>query len=136
MDSQVNFTQVENSLGRCINHGDLFGCFYQNLVNSHPAIRHGLFGMEASKRKDALRNTINLAIMYAEENPIGKNGIGRICSSHSQGKIGFHAGLAHHWLDSFIASLREVDPDFDVGLETQWRAILKPCLDRLHDGAS
>ncbi|MDX1250901.1 MAG: globin [Gammaproteobacteria bacterium] len=130
-----DFTKTKLSLGRCINSGkDLFERFYEIFLDSHPAIRPRFVKTDMQAQKALLKNGINLAIMFAEGNPVGSGGISRIRESHSKKKINIDPGLYSCWLDSFIKAVSEVDPQFNPELEKEWREMLQITVNHIAGG--
>ncbi|MBI2778537.1 MAG: globin [Gammaproteobacteria bacterium] len=130
-----NFTQAKTSLGRCINSGnDLFGKFYDIFLVSHPSISPRFANTDMSAQKALLKNGINLAIMYAEGNPIGASGISRIRDTHSATKMNIEPGQYSYWLDSFIKAVSETDPQFGPEIEKEWRELLQMTINHITSG--
>ncbi len=53
-------------------------------LESHPDIKPRFAHTDFDAQKHLLRQSINLAMLFANENPVGKKGINRIRQSHSQ----------------------------------------------------
>jgi len=113
------FSPTEDSLGRCLNHGDLFGRFYEIFTASNPEIARKFENSDIKKQKDLLQYGIILANMFYNDNPIGINGIKRIRESHSRSKLDIKPSLYKYFLDSFIRAASELDPKFDDETEKE-----------------
>lgn len=125
---------AKDSLGRCLNHGDLFGRFYEIFIASHAAVATRFRDTDMEKQKDLLKNGINLAIMFADGNPVGENGINRIRHTHSRTQLDIDPGLYDLWLDGFLQAVSEIDPHFDADIEQDWRVLLQKTIDHIRGG--
>lgn len=128
------FSPTEDSLGRCLNHGDPFGRFYKIFTASNPKIAMKFKNTDMKKQKDLLQHGIILANMFYNDNPVGKNGIKRIRETHSQSRLDINPSLYTIWLDSFIKTVSEFDPKFDEEIEKEWRKVLQKTIDYIIEG--
>jgi hemoglobin-like flavoprotein len=128
------YEQAKDSLGRCLNHGGLISRFYALFVQQHPDIAEKFTHTDMSKQESLLMNGINLSIMFAEDNPIGLNGIQRIRKSHCRDGLDIRPEFFPIWLESFIQALAETDRHFGPVVEKEWREILQKTIDYITDG--
>lgn len=132
------YEQAKDSLGRCLNHGGLISRFYELLVQQHPEIAEKFAHTDMSKQAALLKNGINLAIMFAEDNPIGINAIHRLRHTHSRAQLDINPVLYPLWLESFIQAVTETDQHFGPVVEKEWREIIQKTIDCIvsgYDGA-
>ena len=129
----IMYEHAKDSLGRCLNHGGLLKRFYE-LFHKYPEVAEKFRNRDMGIQDGALRNGINLAIMFAEGNPIGKNGIHRIRKSHCRDELDIKPYMYPLWLDSFIEAVSEIDPNFDDEIEREWRSLLQKTIDYIVEG--
>lgn len=128
------FKLAKESIGHCINIGDLFGRFYEIFLASHPAIEEKFENTDMQKQKNLLKNGVNLAIMFAEGNPIGENAMARLRVSHNKHNLNIHPRFYSYWLDSFIKAMSELDDQFNEETERQVRKLLLISIDYIIAG--
>ncbi len=127
-------TAVQQSYGRSQIKSGLMDRFYDIFLASHPDIGPRFEGTNMAQQKGLLRQGLNLAIMFASDNPVGQGGIARIRASHSKTKLNIPPTLYRYWLDSFVKAVSEFDPQFTAELERQWRAVLQKSIDFISEG--
>lgn len=71
-------------------------------------------------QKRLLRQGVNLAIMFANDSAVGKNGIERKRKSHSKLSLNIPPDLYPHWKNNFIQAACEFSPEFSDELKKQW----------------
>ena len=125
---------VKESFVRCMIHGDIVGRFYDIFLESHPDIKSRFANTDFNSQKQLLRQGINLAVMFADDNDIGKKGINRIRNSHSKSGLNIPPDLYPYWKKSFIQAASEYDQEFSVELESQWNSILQKTIDHVIAG--
>ncbi len=130
----MDYKNVRTSMGRAITHGDLFGRFYDIFLESHTKIKPMFVNTDMEAQKGLLRQGVNLALMYAEGRAIGKSAMDRLRHSHSKGNISVDPSMYRYWLDSFMKALAEFDPEFDNGLDKEWRDALTKAIDHIAGG--
>ena len=128
------FPDVAQSFGRANMSGTLFDTFYDIFLQSHPDITPRFKDTDFTEQKKLLRKGINLALMFAEGQPVGESGIGRIRESHSIDRLNVPPHLYPFWLNSFVKAVARHDPDFTPELEKRWREALQIAIDHIVDG--
>ncbi len=126
--------EVKQSLVRCMITGDVIGRFYEIFLDSHPDIKPRFANTEFDTQKQLLRQSVNLAIMFANENDVGKKGIGRIRKSHNKSSLNIPPELYPYWKKSFIQAASEFDLEFSDELKQQWDSVLQKTIDFVIDG--
>jgi hemoglobin-like flavoprotein len=137
MDNAANpnrFAKAKASFGRCINKGDLIGRFYTIFMASDPGVAAKFSDTDMDKQKKLLMQSINLAIMFSEGNPMGKHGIERIRRTHSKSQLNIHPEYYKLWLDSFLKAINECDLQIDEETNHQWREMLQLTIDYVTAG--
>ena len=123
------YTRVRESLGRCVLNGDVFQDFYNRFLQSHIEIRPKFRNTDFAKQKHLLHDGINLAIMFGEGNPVGRNGIECIAETHGKASLNINPHLYSYWLESFIEAVEAFDPEFCLELEDEWREVLSKAIE-------
>ena len=129
-----NSESVKLSFARCIIKGDVVGRFYEIFLDSHPDIKPRFAKTDFDSQKQLLRQSVNLAIMFANDHPVAINGINRIRQSHSQSGMNIPPDLYHYWKKSFIQAATEFDPEFSDKLNRQWDSVLQKTIDFIIEG--
>ena len=114
--------------------GDVMGKFYDVFLDSHSDIKPRFANTDFDAQKRLLRQSINLAIMFANDNPVGKKGIERIRNSHRKARLNILPELYPYWKKSFIQVVDEFDPEFSDELKKQWDTVLQKTIDYVVDG--
>ena len=128
------YEHAKDSLGRCLNHGSLFKRFYELFIQQNSEIAEKFRDTNMHAQEGVLKNGINLAIMFAEGDPVGLNGIQRIRKSHCKDKLNIKPDMYSLWLDSFMQVVSEIDPNFDDEIENEWRNLLQETIDYIIEG--
>ena len=128
------FEGVKESLVRCMITGDVMGKFYDVFLDSHSDIKPRFANTDFDAQKRLLRQSVNLAIMFANDNPVGKKGIERIRNSHRKARLNILPELYPYWKKSFIQVVDEFDPEFSDELKKQWDTVLQKTIDYVVDG--
>jgi len=129
-----DFEEVKQSLARCMITGDVIGRFYDIFLESHPDIKPRFAHTDFDSQKHLLRQSVNLAIMFANGNAVGKRGIERIRKSHSKVNFNIPPDLYPYWKKSFIQAASELDLEFTDELKKQWDCVLQKTIDFVIEG--
>ena len=129
-----DFEEVKQSFARCMIKGDVIGRFYDIFLDSYPAIKPRFANTDFDSQKHLLRQGVNLAIMFASDNPVGKKGIERIRKSHSKLSLNIPPDFYPYWKKSFIQAASEFDPEFSNELEQQWDSVLQTTISYIIEG--
>lgn len=125
---------VRSSFGRAMTKRTFMPRFYEIFTHSHPAIPQLFKNTNMEKQFDLLGQSLNMAILFSQNNPIAKNAIERIRKSHDREHLNINPELYPFWVDSLIAALRESDPQFTPTLEQQWRDVIQIAIDQIKGG--
>lgn len=126
--------QIKESYGRANVKGNLFDRFYDIFLASHPDIAPRFANTDFEKQKGLIRQGINLAIMFADDNTIGRSGMARIRESHSKAKLDVPPKMYKYWLDSFVQTISELDEKFTPDLKAQWKEAMQKVTDYIAEG--
>ncbi|PIQ23254.1 globin [bacterium (Candidatus Blackallbacteria) CG17_big_fil_post_rev_8_21_14_2_50_48_46] len=125
---------VKLSFGRCLNQTDIIGRFYQIFLDSHPDIRPMFANTNFEVQKGLLRQGINLALMFADDNPVGKSGLARIRESHGKKNLNIRPELYSYWKRSFMQAISECDNEYSPEIRAHWDRILQKAIDYIISG--
>ena len=126
--------EVMMSFGRASMKGDLIDRFYQIFLASHPTIRPRFQNTDFEKQKALLKQGVNLIIMYAKGNIVGKTGLERIRDTHQKSKMNIPPQLYSYWTQSLLKAISEMDPKFNSELEKFWKEIVARGVEFIIDG--
>ncbi len=126
--------EVKQSFARCMIKGDIVGRFYEIFLESHPDIKPRFANTDFDSQKLLLRQSVNLAMMFASDNQVGQKGIKRIRKSHSKSGLNIPPNLYPYWKKSFIQAASEFDQEFSGGLNRQWDMVLQKTIDFIVKG--
>lgn len=129
-----NCEDVKQSFARCMIKGDVVGRFYEIFLASHPDIKPRFANTDFDAQKHLLRQSVNLAMMFANDNQVGIKGIKRIRKSHSKSGLNIPPDLYPYWKKSFIQAASEFDQEFSDELNTQWNEVLQKTIDFIIEG--
>ena len=129
-----DFEEVKQSFARCMIKGDVVGRFYEIFLDSHPDIKPRFENTDFDSQKHLLRQSVNLAMMFANDNQVAEKGIKRIRQSHSKSGLNILPELYPYWKKSFIQAASELDPEFSDELEQQWDLVLQKTISYIIDG--
>ena len=81
------------------------------------------------KQKGLLRQGVNLALMFADENIIDQSGLRKIRKSHSVNELTIHPQLYPLWIISFLKAVEQSDPKITSKLLGSWKSALTKAVD-------
>lgn len=131
---QGSIDAVRKSYGRVLTKRTFVSRFYEIFTQSHPVIGKMFKNTDFKRQNELLSQSINMAILFPQNNVIAKNAIARIRQSHNHEHLNINPNLYPLWLDSLIAAVKETDPEFTPALEKQWREILEPAINHIKEG--
>jgi hemoglobin-like flavoprotein len=124
---------VKSSFTRCMGK-DLIGHFYDIFLKSNPQIAPRFARTDFQAQKDLLKHGIHLAIMFAQENPLGKKGLARIRKSHRKANLDIPPVLYPCWKSSFLRAVSDLDPEFSEESRKAWDVVLQNAIDYISSG--
>lgn len=86
------------------------------------------------QQKQLLEHGIQLTLMFADDNSVGKKGLARIRETHSRKNLNISPDLYSVWLESFMQAVEEIDPEYNVELDLEWREVLQKSIDYIVSG--
>jgi len=125
-----DYTRIfSNSLGRMeeieSDKGDLVSCFYDHFLQSTPQIGEKFAKTEMEKQKEMLRDSFKHMLTFSTRRRSGEE-LESIAKRHCRGELDIEPRLYGLWLDSLVATVQDLDPEFDPSVETAWRIVMAP----------
>lgn len=125
-----DFTDVQNSYGRCLRNTRFIERFYEILMDSHPAMRPAFARTDMGQQRHALRRGISNAILYGGGYDLVQRTVESVAKIHSRkGHAPVAPNLYTYWMDSLIQAVREHDPKVTPELEARWRQAISPLIE-------
>ena len=124
MDEKVLAT-YDGSLRRCNSSRGFLDRFYETFLASSPAVRMKFDGTDLVRQKRALRASLHLMVLAAEDERNGPERYLRgFAARHSRAQLDIGAELYDLWLDSILDAVRVHDPEFGPEVEKAWEAVM------------
>lgn len=132
--TKEDMKEVKTSFGRCVNAGDLFQVFYDIFLKSDPCLAPMFANTDFDKQKALLRQGVNLALMFADENVIGQQGLKKIRKSHSRQNLNISPYLYPLWINSFLKAVEQMDSEMTPELLRKWKTALTKAVEYIKSG--
>jgi hemoglobin-like flavoprotein len=115
---------AEASYARCVQSPGFFRSFYDRFLASDPAIPPYFAATRFDRQDKLLQHGVSLLLIYAKRpNP---SLLDRIAERHGPKGLSIPPALFPPFIESFIDTVREFDPEFNAGIEAAWRAAIAP----------
>ena len=117
--------QFEDSLRRCNAAPDFLDRFYERFLRSSPKVREKFVGTDFIRQKRVLQASLQLLLVAAQDD--GKRptlSLDDVAARHSASQMAIGAELYDLWLDSLLATVREVDPSWSPEVELAWESVM------------
>lgn len=124
MDEKILAT-YDGSLRRCNSSPGFLDRFYETFRASSPAVRMKFEGTDFARQKRALRASLHLMVLAAEDEKKGpERYLKDLAARHSRAQLDIGAELYDRWLDSILDAVRKHDPEFSTEVEKAWEAVM------------
>jgi hemoglobin-like flavoprotein len=124
MDEAILRT-YEESLKRCNASPGFLERFYERFLASSPIVKEKFANTDFVHQKRALRASLQLMVLAAEDETKGpERYLGDVATTHNKAHLDIGAGLYDLWLDSILATVKEVDPAFSPEVEDAWEHVM------------
>jgi hemoglobin-like flavoprotein len=124
MDKTILET-VEDSLRRCNTDPCFLDRFYERFLGSSPKVREKFAGTDFPRQKRALWASLQLLLVVARDDGQRANPyLDELAARHGATQMAIGAELYDLWLDSLLATGREVDPDWTPEVEDAWERVM------------
>ena len=122
---------VEESYARCFESPGFLDTFYQQLLESSPAIPPMFSQTDFERQHKVLQHGLGVLLIYAKrENPAL---LQRIADRHNRDDVAVDPSLYPFFVESLLSAVRKHDPQVDPDLEEAWRAVLAPGIEFMKD---
>lgn len=112
-------------LGEGAYNPDFTGRFYTHFLASSEDIAARFAATDMSRQKTMLHDSLLLMVEFNRSRRLSPQ-MSRLAHVHSRQGQDIAAGLYTLWLDALMATVRELDSDFDAQVELSWRLTLAP----------
>lgn len=129
-----DIARVRLSYGRAIAKRGFLDRFYEIFLASDSSIARKFKNTDLEKQKELLGMSVNMVILFPQENKIAKNAVSRIRESHSQKRLNIEPNMYDLWRVSLVQAVSECDPEFDDQHEKSWEAVLQIAIDYIIEG--
>jgi len=129
-----DISKVRLSYGRAIAKSAFLPRFYDIFLESDRAIARKFVGTDLEKQQELLAMSVNMVILFPQENKIAKNAVGRIRKSHSQNGLNIEPRLYELWKSSLIQAVSEHDVEYTAQIEASWQKVLQIAIDHIVEG--
>ena len=117
-----------NSLARMESGGpenELVSCFYDKFIQSSPEVGAKFTNTDIERQKEMLRDSFKHMLTFSTKRQSGEE-LEHIGARHSEAVLDIAPLFYEAWMDSLIAAVQELDPEFDRTVETAWRIVMVP----------
>ena len=124
MDDAI-LEQVEDSLRRCNTDPSFLDRFYDRFLRSSPKVREKFLGTDFVRQKRMLQASLQLLLVAAQDD--GKRPtpyLDEVAARHSASQMAIGAELYDLWLDSLLATVREVDAAWSPQVAEAWESVM------------
>ena len=124
MDDTI-LEQFEESLRRCNTDPTFLDRFYDRFLGSSPKVREKFVDTDFVRQKHLLQASLELMFVAARDDGSRKMPyLDEVAARHSASQMGIGAELYDLWLDSLLATVREVDPGWSPSVEQAWESVM------------
>jgi len=110
---------------RTIEDKDLIQRFYEIFLSSSPEAAKKFEKTDMEVQKQLLRQSVSFMLSFSTTLKSSSH-LKSIARRHSKSQVDIHPGLYDQWLNCFLKTVKEFDPEFDQEIELAWRVILSP----------
>ncbi len=129
-----DIARVRLSYGRAIAKRGFLERFYNVFLSSDSGIAKKFANTDLDKQQELLAMSVNMVILFPQENKIAKNAVSRIRTSHGSSELAIEPRFFDLWRESLILAVSEHDPEFDAELEVSWQKVLQIAIDYIREG--
>jgi hemoglobin-like flavoprotein len=124
MDDRL-LERFEDSLRRCNGDTGFLDRFYERFLTSSPKVREKFLGTDFIRQKRMLQASLQLLLVAAhDEGNRATPYLDEVAARHSASQMAIGAELYDLWLDSLLATVREVDPAWSAEVEQAWESVM------------
>ncbi|UII25013.1 globin [Fulvivirga maritima] len=126
--------KVKDSYGRCLKDGNLVETFYNLFLQSSDEVKAKFANTDFDQQFKLLRHGLNLMILYASGNVVGKSGLSRIQETHNRYQMNIEPRFYALWKDNLLKAVEKHDKEFDQEVKAAWDKLLSSGIDYIIAG--
>ena len=122
---ETTLAQFEDSVRRCNTDPAFLDRFYDRFLASSPKVREKFVGTDFVRQKHMLQASLQLMFVAARDGgdrPMPY--LDAVAERHSASQLAIGAELYDLWLDSLLATVREVDTAWSPAVEEAWERVM------------
>jgi hemoglobin-like flavoprotein len=109
------------------------GVFYERFVGASDVVRERFSSTTIENQKKILQDSLQLVSRAYQGFDDGLTHLESIARTHSRRHLDIPPSLYELWLKTLIATAQDFDPEFSERIESAWRAVLRPGIERMID---
>ena len=121
--------RFESSLARCINDPAFLVRFYDRFILVSDEVARRFEGIDVKRQARVLRTSLYLVARAASGFDDGVRHLEEIARTHDRRGYDIRPELYEHWLQSLLAVVEVVDPEYTTEVGEAWESTLRPCID-------
>jgi len=114
----------DESLRRCSANPRFLDRFYEAFLASSPKVRQKFTNTDFVRQKRAVLASLHLILLAAQDPENPDRYLREVAERHSSAQLGIGAEFYDLWLDSLVATVREIDPAFGPEVEQAWEDVM------------
>jgi hemoglobin-like flavoprotein len=115
----------EDSLERCSANPDFFARFYDIFLASSPKVAEKFVNTDFVKQRKALEASLHMMVLAVKDE---REGLGErlrdLADYHSSRQLNIGAEMYDYWLDSLLAAVKEMDPEYSQAVHDAWERVM------------
>ena len=124
LTEQRTLQTFDESLGRCSADEHFLDRFYDRFLASSPKVREKFATTDFARQKRAVLGSLQLILQAARNPEDADRHLRDVAERHSSAQLAVGAELYDLWLDSLLATVREIDPAFGPEVEEAWEDVM------------
>lgn len=117
------------SLRRCNANPKFLDIFYDKFISSSEKVAEKFVKVDLEKQKQVLKRSLRMLIMSGRGDDTAVMFLRQIAERHSRRDLNIEPELYTPWLESLIATVRQVDGECSPEVEQAWREVLQHGID-------
>ena len=115
-----------DSLHRCLAAETFLDVFYERFMGSSKDVAAKFAATDFARQKKALAMSLRMMVMAGQDNAAAEPYLSFLAERHSRQYLDIRPAMYGLWLESLLATIREVDEQYDESVEAAWRAVMEP----------
>jgi len=116
----------DRSLARCVATGKFVDLFYERFLAASPRVQAKFEGTDFERQKRALRASLHMMLLAAQDEADRlDHHLGFLARRHGSSQLDIGPEMYELWLDSLLATVREIDPECGPEVEDAWKQVMR-----------